>query len=454
MLLPVVLSCLICAATPPQPQEVPVDLALAVAHDAYTQGPIADRVVVTFTDQRGISTTSHLTIRIDAGAERQSPIVAITLGNLRLSAYGGRLVGVHDTEATTCWVAEIPERFSDLDLFANLPPVPLPQLSAALAFAPAVNIPYAPTLRWRSAMRDPEARLPTITIQGESDAGPATLVLDADTGRIRHLDLAISDAGAQLQIDVTPIPPGDPNTWVIDTGARLNVERLGDLTRRPSDLGPGDPAPELRAYSFALATWTLSAAIGEGETAHPLALLSFIAMPPGTDADRVRDDVMAAREALSATLDEAPDLTAHAVAVIDLKLLGPDDNRPMGAIWKGAPAHPRIDSELRWTDDAAHAIRAFDADSNAMLIVIRRDRRIAGVLNLDGCAENPDALAQRLRELLASLNPPPALPEVDDAEDPVDGAAPDADQPTEEPDDAPTDAQGQGGPPKDPPPPE
>jgi hypothetical protein len=43
---------------------------------------------------------------------------------------------------------------------------------------------------------------------------------------------------------------------------------------------------------------------------------------------------------------------------------------------------------------------------------------------------------------------------VDNAEDPVDGAAPDADQPTEEPDDAPTDAQGQGGPPKDPPPPE
>lgn len=397
-----------------QPQPIPVELALAMTRDAYRAGAVADRVAVTFTDAQGRRATDRLVVRIDVTAP--SPIVALDLDRLHVSITRGKLIATHDAEATTCWTADVPDPVTPEAIQATLPPLPIPQLALALSSDGSLTTPYTPAITWRLAEIDNAARPPSLTLTGRAGDAPVTLKLDPTTGHIRTFEVhfAPDKDAAALLVQCSAFDPGRSADWVIDVGARRPVGKLAELTTPPRDLLEGDVAPDLKAFSLDLEPWTIHEAVGEAEQAHPIAIIAFRGATEDLRADQIRRDVIGAQESLARELEQSahPSLTVHAVTVVDLSETDLDAIRALATRWVNTIPTEQFDSTLRWTSDSAHAIDAFVPGTDAILLVIRADRQLAGFVPLDSASDDPPALDERIATLLARLPAadPPAPP--------------------------------------------
>jgi len=385
-----------------QVQEIPVELALHGARDAYRAGPVADRVVVAFTDDRGNRATERFIVRVDATLD--SPIVALELGRLHVSATQGVLLAVHDDEATTFFEAPIADPVTPEALARVLPPLPVPQLELAFADEPSIRTAYTPEITWTEARLHEAARPPVITLGGGGAHGSVAARIDATTGRLRQVEAPLGPNATTMTLDIAPVEPGDPASWIVDRGMRRPVEHLGRLTRPPRDLVPGDAAPDIRALVLPSDSWSLHDALG-APSPHPIALVTFRAMPSGSHADQIARDVEMARDVVLdafAALERA-DWALHGVAVVDLARIDLDRIAALESLWSAGVEAPGLAARLPWTSDATRAINAFDAEADALLVLVAPDTRIVAIHRLDGLSEVPDRVALEIREQIAGV---------------------------------------------------
>lgn len=436
----------VCLAQTP----VPVEVAIAGLQDAYQSEPVADRVRITLEDSRGIDSVEEVTVRVDASLP--SPILALDLGRLRISAAEGTLTAVYVGESTTYVSKPLADPLTYASFAQAMHAVPAPQLRIALDGE--LELPHATNITWSEAVLNEHSRPPTITMSGRGTQGEAAAIIDASTGRLRRFESPVAQGLMHITIECQAVEPGDPSSWIIDPGGRRRVQQLGELNRPPRDLGPGDAAPNVRAISLPSSSWTLHGAVGT-EPPRPVAMLAFRILPSGARADQIRRDVIAARDRVILALDDLAieHFRLYGVGIVDqldLELIAARREE-----WIADLDHPLVDRALPWTQDEGRAISAFDLRADAVLVIVDADWRIAAVMTLDGLADMPDALADGVHKAVETVKPEPPATQTPDSQtqdDESEKPEPQA-QPgdgTETTDDG-TETTGDGPPPDDPP---
>lgn len=206
--------------------------------DYYLAAPRADRLSVTVTTPEGKSAKASLMVRTSPGDAAATPPVPasirLTLGPLEVFARDRRLVATHRGNDDHVLIAEASIPLTAQAIRDLLPPVPLPHLAWLLD---------------RSANPHPygTAAEPAPGRPGEFSArdGEVSLDVDAKSGRARSITLVRRD-GVRVQVEFTPIDPGDPTSWALDPGSRAVVASLDQLRpkARPG-LAVGARVPEL-----------------------------------------------------------------------------------------------------------------------------------------------------------------------------------------------------------------
>lgn len=220
------------------PPPITPDLALLAAQQAYTAGPVAERIQIRLNGAR-----SWITLRLDAGkaADLSAATLALELGDLRVHVADGVLTAA-STRAPDVYFQSKPVELSYASLEPVLPPVPLPQIVLARGFRNGQTLtPYTTDVRWTAAAWDDVAG--TVRLTGQAAQGAVTLELDRHSGRLRRL-AAETDAG-QLELIAEPIDAEPVATWTIDTTGRQQVARLSALTEQARSLVIGDAVPDL-----------------------------------------------------------------------------------------------------------------------------------------------------------------------------------------------------------------
>ncbi len=259
-------------ASPPPSSTAPiaVDPAIPIQQlaQAYGTGPTAERLVITLRWPGRPTRDADVLIRLDPGTTKgptpRPEALAVEMGVLRLFASAGVLQITTTENPEVFYQAEFdpatPLSPELIDSLARpLPLLPLAALRAAGDPKTFTRAPYLPSLAWRDARLNPRDGLFTLTAPPPaphhapaSPAGDFTLTIDDASGRLRTLSgplvraepaaTAATPDHPRFEIACTPVAPGDPARWRVDTKDRRRVATIGDL-RRSGDIAVGQRFP-------------------------------------------------------------------------------------------------------------------------------------------------------------------------------------------------------------------
>lgn len=247
--------------------EVSAQLWAVIAR--YRFAATADRVRITLAEPSGRSDMHSLVVRCIPGA---AGLARLELGEMVLTASGGRLVAVHADDPTTYALVEAAEPGADPAdvLRLLLPPLPIPQLSLAFDEGDVEWCPYVADVRWHGAERLIRGGERGMRLTGASPSGQA--VLEVVAGRVRRFEAELGGpSGPRLIVECEPIAPGDLSGWAIDTSDRVRVDSVARLRPLGAPLGPGASwprTPVVRVGGSEARPWPEEAP--PGATAHEL----------------------------------------------------------------------------------------------------------------------------------------------------------------------------------------
>lgn len=244
------------AQRPDIPQFIPDDAAevepflpIYLASQHYT-ADVNERITITITDRTGASRRSTIRLIIGPSQKQDTPgPVALRLADLHVvenPADGTvRAINARDGLYYAQWPTPgnptQPATITDI-----LPPIPLPQLTFRQAqlstLKHAGSWPLSPNINWTTAQTD--RRRNQFTLEGEGDAGPATMTI-AFTGRLIDFDSPTIDGG---RVRLTITPTGEqPTVTTLDTAGRQRVPTLARLTPREGPAKQGQRCPPIIA---------------------------------------------------------------------------------------------------------------------------------------------------------------------------------------------------------------
>lgn len=242
------------AAPPPGIHAIPIEPAVALRdlRRAYRETTIDQEVTIVVRARDKSSRSSALRVRTEPGGR-----AVLILGALTVWLDPADLVAVHREAPGRCFRAEYPKNAPWSERAKALPPLPVPQLAAALSSDDALRelTPYSRDISWRAGVLDAKAEPPTITLTGDSIDGPTTLVIDAERGWIRELSQTLDWGGTEILIRADPpMPAGETHIAVRpDLATLIAVPRLEDLrplsspvptpTLPPAPSAPTTPIP-------------------------------------------------------------------------------------------------------------------------------------------------------------------------------------------------------------------
>lgn len=228
---------------------------------AYRSGPVAEAVQIRVKDDQGRERRADVLVRVDvSGDEGKGQIRArVELGDLAISIEGDRLLATHRLEKN---------RFAEFTL-ANkpllealedvMPALVLPQLVLADRTTNRMEdlgmLPKRAPIEWQPGTVD----RPTGKLMYAGSSGDTTLrmLVDRNSGRLTSLQIT-SASGPIRNIDLTArsVPPGSPDTWLVETQGRKRVDSLADLTSEAELVRVGEPfPPTMSILTTGLAPW-------------------------------------------------------------------------------------------------------------------------------------------------------------------------------------------------------
>lgn len=399
----------------------PLDPAIIIEalREAYRAAPFAEEVTAR------VRVSGRLRIdRIDIRADPRpdTPRLRLTLGDLDIAVTNQRLIAANRRDAATFVARDLPEGPLSTSVAAILPPVPLPQIELAFGEDPAFAnpLPYLRDIRWISASQErgrAAAIDPSFTVIGQGPLGQVTLVIDQRTSRLRALTATIARDEASPTLDIelrcqpvsTP-PPGDHDSWTIDTTDRRELPSLTDLRPAPRRLRPGDPVPDPSTYTTTMDVGTLLAPLTDHANEHAPTLILILYLMPRAGENPIPIET-AARHALHAAHDAAVTRLPHTtilspVAVFGLSVFDPEAVRALGQRWSpviDAQEHvPGVDVlPIRWTGFARDALLAHDPRARLVIACVAHDLTL-----LASAVLNPEADSETIRrEVLATIPP-------------------------------------------------
>ncbi|MEO1129811.1 MAG: hypothetical protein AAFX05_08920 [Planctomycetota bacterium] len=240
---------MICLSTPPvaaqgpddlhQVEQVPVDteLVLSRMQEHYGTRPVHESVNVTLALD-GVSRTETFSLRIQpvAGAV---PRFELQMGEITLWSTDDTLHAVHAYDARRAFRHDSNQPL--IAVRSILPPLACPQLE--LARGELVSLPFVPEITWSEATLRGEMT-PRFVLKGQSAAGDARLVVDAESGAIRRMVAALPDDRGSIQLTITEQPPLDAPLGA-DLTQRRPVGTIAELGPDAGDIQPGDHMPNL-----------------------------------------------------------------------------------------------------------------------------------------------------------------------------------------------------------------
>lgn len=441
-----------------QPVKIDPELALAEVRAAYATRPWCERAVVGVRRVVG-GLAAELAAAVDAAggvggagaglpvardrAERRAEIVArfeprwppeaaasdeaaadeapaqrkavwLEMGDVWVAAEGGpsgSVTAVHARNEETFVRAAVDGELRSAHLAEVLPPVPLPQLDLALgdeeAFGHRDLTPYAPRIRWLSAVVDNAADPRRITLTGRTIHGVVSLVTDAATGRLVEFacDAGPADESGQQVVVVVRAREERPpqwSAWPLNVEGRRQVASLRDLApTRPTQLRPGTTITGLPLLTPEGAPWSLASDLGPigGEPAALVLLLVRSGRESGAPeavAAAARSIAQRAEEARTGVgppgLGDWPRVSVRPVAVISLA------ERDFDARLRRAAE--ALGPGLLWTISSAATIdRLAPPDAPAALMVIDSHRTMTASLPVDD-STTPEAVDAFLTDVL------------------------------------------------------
>ena len=420
-----------------QPITVDVGAALADAAGAYRAGPVAERITVSVRRVQGGLAADLSVAPAAAGrasvirdrAERRAEIVlriwppapggegdgeiALELGDLRAVFSGGEMTAVSERGDEVYYRAGYEPPLDADDLYRLLPPLPLPQVDLALppAGAHAVPVsltPYAPRIAWGVAVVDDLERPTRVILRGRTAHGAVILVTHAETGRIIEFacDLAGPDEeGTQpvlvARVEPLPAPAGRAPTIAVE--GRRRVESISGLAHRPSRAMAGRLVTGLSLRTAAGEAWSLADAfmsrVGERGPDRIALLVVHPAQKGGEEGEGNEPaHVRAAADALArlgerSSLDGAWAIRWWGVLVVEGE--GAEET-PTPESLGAAAAEMGLSAGggVLWARSADGTLERYAPGAAAAVLVIGQDRRLIGVVALDGGSDPTEAAAE------------------------------------------------------------
>ncbi|HRJ50268.1 MAG TPA: hypothetical protein PKU91_07030, partial [Phycisphaerales bacterium] len=201
-------------------------------------------------------------------------VVLLEMGDLRVHAEPGRLMIARRSVPGGVVLRTLDGPITIDHLREVMPPIMLPQLALALGTEDGNEplVPGLPPVEWETSQRIRESGRPRLVIRGRggSAAGDwrVEAVIDEATHRLSRVVLTGpapgSGAGpAGVEWFISPIDPGDPASWRIDTAGRIAVDSIDKLRSAPpapavdhsARVQAGERLPPLHLYNAGTEAW-------------------------------------------------------------------------------------------------------------------------------------------------------------------------------------------------------
>ena len=294
------------ASAPVVQQPIEPDEAFARISEAYRAAPIAERIALS-----AVSTYRERSETATIYADASTGALLLELGPIRALARDGELNVIHTSRGDR--YANFPGNgrpVADL-ITESLPPILFPQLS--LVFDDPDNpvhlTPFADVFAWTAAIED--ASESQLLLLGEAGGALLSFVVDTETWRLKAGVITVPESELRIEMQITPIDPGDPGDWRLQTQGMIPVATLAQLQPGGVDVRPGVPAPPMVFFTIASEPWRL-----EMDQEGPVALLLYRETSPVVLA--ARDALHEANITHESPLDVQPALVAERLVGIDL----------------------------------------------------------------------------------------------------------------------------------------
>lgn len=403
----------------PSPEPIPAEAIIEDLASAYSQ-VTAEEVQVRFRAPQGSGLperTDRFTIRIDPGDGAARPRrILLELGNLRAYFASGKMTAVNSSAPDKFLERAYQEPLTPARLAEMLPPLNVPQLALACGKDPQLKspIPALTGVNWKGSAPDESARPVTVAMQGDSPSGSIEVTVNVKTARLVRLAATIRNRAAEgtLELQCRPLDPGNAADWAINTEGRKSVASLQELHPSPRPMQPlqaGQLVPPLTFSRVDLSALSLGEAM---DAAKPQsAAILFIRPMPAERTDAIMKDARAGAGALRMLHDgklppaaapdpQPPRFVTIAALCLDLQDFSKSRWQQLRSAW--SPPSSFGGDDLLWVQNSP--IDRFTPGAAAAIVVIQPDRTLAGVVPLDGRAEEINAIAA---ELLALLRGPP-----------------------------------------------
>lgn len=398
---------LVCAQSAVPDGEVAKSMRLIGS--AYRVAPFAERVTIEVEGDQGFVTSEQIEVRAQVRTigEPAPTRIVLELGRLEIDASAGQIVATRADNPNEAVVRPIDGLPTLEELELAFPPVPLPQLDFALKKVPGRLTPYANNVRFTDlavgASEDDEFIL---TMTGESDEGPVTVVANASTGRLRLVEIKRWNTPDALTVRLTfeQLDPGNPLRWGTDASERELIDAVGELRQRSDRIAIGEALPNLTFVRAEGGLWTLDQAglaqtvVGGPPAARDARSLALVLYRDAGD-DQTTPLLASATRAIGDVreqLEFGPSsgvLASTLVCVVPLNEFDADGLQADGQRW-GAPGSgvPTI----VWTPSPGESIDRLAPDAQCVVVLIGSGRVVRAIVPVVGTDENAEFVRTEL----------------------------------------------------------
>lgn len=389
------------------------------------QGVWGERVTITIKTGERTTRQGEYVLRSapsgvqNAEGEARGRRVLIELGSLRCFVEGGEAV-VHSTRHPgTYFQASITGDASAESLAKVLPILLLPTLELARESGGgegAVNLtPLTRGVRWLSAEGNPNAVAPeraVWTLQGMSEQGPVTMVVDGQSSRVQRLVIPVSEKAPDrpgIEMVFTPTSPGEPETWKPDLSKRRRVESIAQLGSAQAVLSAGQVLNLPRMLSLAGGAVERGAVFTAGPEAAAaggpaVVLLIVHDARPNDTKPAAADGLIAQAEAVMTKLMAEAKPAGDGPRYVRMWCVNelPEANgleafrTRLRSRWPGLAGV--ADGGVMIGGPSEELVRAMGAEMLPALVIARGDGVVRAVVPLEGYVNAPEQLLNEVRQ--------------------------------------------------------